>query len=562
MSVKKTIELEAKVDKAEKDLQGVAKSVHRIDENMADVKKTSSGVAKGVKGIGNAMKAAGIGLAIAAFAKLAEVFNENQKVADAFSTTFEALSLAFNDLFNYLDANVGTVVEYFQAIFSDPKQALSDLGTAIKENLIERFESALDMLGFLGDAIVKVFQGDWEGAMEAATNAGKEYVDTITGVNNSVDRVVEGTKALAEGINEYATSTIKAARATVDLNKEAEMAAVINQGLIEKFDRQAEQQRQIRDDETKSIAVRIAANEQLGVVLEDQRKQMLGNVDLQIKAAEAQFKKNGNQENEIALLEAQNERAAILAQTEGFRSEQKQNFNNLNKEAIELQKEAEELDKERLETEADRMASIAELTNFEILTAVGKLHRDRDNALAELDLLEATEEEKLKVKEHYAAEEEKLTKLTTENKLDLASNAMGDLASIFGEESKAGKAAAIAQTTIETYKGATSAFASLSGIPVVGPVLGGIAAAAAVAAGIANVKKIASIGPAVSGGSGSAPSVPKAPSFNVVGAAPENQLAQAIGEKEDKPVKAFVVSNDVTNQQALDRNIVEGASIG
>ena len=35
-----------------------------------------------------------------------------------------------------------------------------------------------------------------------------------------------------------------------------------------------------------------------------------------------------------------------------------------------------------------------------------------------------------------------------------------DLAAIFGEESKAGKAAAIAQTTIETYKGATSAFAS------------------------------------------------------------------------------------------------------
>ena len=139
---------------------------------------------------------------------------------------------------------------------------------------------------------------------------------------------------------------------------------------------------------------------------------------------------------------------------------------------------------------------------------------------------------------------------------------MGDLAGIFGEESKAGKAAAIAQTTIETYKGATSAFASLSGIPVVGPVLGGIAAAAAVAAGIANVKKITSIGPAVSGGGGAAPSVPQAPSFNVVGAAPENQLAQAIGEDNKQPIKAFVVSNDVTNAQALDRNIVEGASIG
>ena len=61
---------------------------------------------------------------------------------------------------------------------------------------------------------------------------------------------------------------------------------------------------------------------------------------------------------------------------------------------------------------------------------------------------------------------------------------------------------------------------------------------------------------------GSAPSAPQAPSFNVVGAAPENQLAQAIGEDNKQPIKAFVVSNDVTNAQALDRNIVEGASIG
>ena len=70
----------------------------------------------------------------------------------------------------------------------------------------------------------------------------------------------------------------------------------------------------------------------------------------------------------------------------------------------------------------------------------------------------------------------------------------------------------------------------------------------------------------VSGGGGiSAPRTQvasQAPAFNVVGAAPENQLAQAIGEKEQQPVKAFVVSNEVTNAQALDRNIVESASIG
>ncbi len=52
------------------------------------------------------------------------------------------------------------------------------------------------------------------------------------------------------------------------------------------------------------------------------------------------------------------------------------------------------------------------------------------------------------------------------------------------------------------------------------------------------------------------------PAFNVVGASPVNQLAESINAQQQKPVKAFVVSNDVTNAQALDRNIVETASIG
>jgi hypothetical protein len=160
-----------------------------------------------------------------------------------------------------------------------------------------------------------------------------------------------------------------------------------------------------------------------------------------------------------------------------------------------------------------------------------------------------------------AKEEKQIDKLTTEDKVNLASNALGNLSSIMGEESKAGKAAAIAQTTIETYKGATSAYSSLAGIPIVGPALGGIAAAAAVVAGMKNIQAIQQIGPPVSAPSAT-PRGAQPPRFNIIGAAPENQLAQAIGDREQKPVKAYVVSNEVTTQQALDRNIERSASIG
>ena len=57
-------------------------------------------------------------------------------------------------------------------------------------------------------------------------------------------------------------------------------------------------------------------------------------------------------------------------------------------------------------------------------------------------------------------------------------------------------------------------------------------------------------------------SAPQAPAFNIVGSSPTNQLAQAIGEQEQSPIKAFVVSSEVSNQQALDRNIEQTASIG
>ena len=57
------------------------------------------------------------------------------------------------------------------------------------------------------------------------------------------------------------------------------------------------------------------------------------------------------------------------------------------------------------------------------------------------------------------------------------------------------------------------------------------------------------------------PAIPTPPTFNTVGASDTNQLATAIGDQAQTPVKAFVVSNDVTTAQSLDRNIVEGATI-
>lgn len=96
--------------------------------------------------------------------------------------------------------------------------------------------------------------------------------------------------------------------------------------------------------------------------------------------------------------------------------------------------------------------------------------------------------------EQNEANKKKLIEQTVQdNKLQLASQTLNNLSTLLGKESAAGKALAIMQTTMDTYRSATAAYASLAGIPIVGPALGGIAAGVAVAAGLANVKKITSV---------------------------------------------------------------------
>ncbi len=86
----------------------------------------------------------------------------------------------------------------------------------------------------------------------------------------------------------------------------------------------------------------------------------------------------------------------------------------------------------------------------------------------------------------------------------------------------------------------------------------------AIKAAVSSTKSVAS---SVGGQSkGQTPSVQppviSAPAFNIVGQSSTDQLTEAITGQTQEPIKAYVVSNDVTTAQSLDRNIVQGATIG
>jgi hypothetical protein len=63
--------------------------------------------------------------------------------------------------------------------------------------------------------------------------------------------------------------------------------------------------------------------------------------------------------------------------------------------------------------------------------------------------------------------------------------------------------------------------------------------------------------------SGAAPTTPSQPAqFNIIGQSGTNQLAQSIGGQFDQPIRAYVVGQDVTTSQQLQRQRVRTATFG
>ena len=544
--------------------------------------------------------------------KLKELFQSNQKVVDTFNIAFEALSIAFNDFFNFISKNVGAVSEFFKKIFNDPLASVKALGNAIKDNIIERVKSALEVFGFLGKAMKKLFAGDFKGAIDEVKNAGSEFVDVLTGVDNSVEKASEVISEGVTALTEYTKSTVEAATANVELKKQAELAAVANQGLIEKYDLQAESLRQIRDDERLSIEERKKANDELLLVLDQQEKAMLENAQISLRAAQAELKKDKNNiEFKKAVMEAENELAAVRAQVAGFRSEQQANDLALSKEELEMANskleaennlsiERKRFNAEQIEDEKERLLELqridAEEKEIQTLRLQGIIDAAKVGTQARIDaeialneFLEQSRQQEitrdkeindLKVKntkeanDKIKANEEQLQ----EAKFQLASSALSSIASIanlFAQQNEANakkafnisKAVGIAQTGINTAQAImkaaaeTTDFTPPQALRVANMVAMGVAGAVQIA-GIAAQKFQPSGGaaggvttPSVSTG---AASQPQAPSFNVVGQSGFNQIAGALGQQ--PPTQAFVVAGDVTTAQQLQNNTIQQAT--
>jgi hypothetical protein len=337
-------------------MNGELKKTKKGFEDTADAQKEAgkmSGVfSKGLKAVGTGLKALGIGIVVGAIKLFYDAISKNQKIMDALSTALGTVGVLFEKLF-------GVVFDTFEAV-SKASNGFSGL-TAVMKGLLT---IAVTPLKLAFDAIVltlKQAQLAWEQSpfggkdqekikqltkdvkdtqesikktAEEAVKSGKSVVDNMGKAVTEIGGVVGG---VVEGVQEISVKgAFEIAKANTELKNSAAIAAAQQGLLIEQYDRQAEKLRQTRDEERNSIAERKKANDELAKVLDEQEKAMIAQADLQVAAASAAVQANNNTETQVALIEALANKQGVLAQVEGFRSEQKVNDNALDREKIEL----------------------------------------------------------------------------------------------------------------------------------------------------------------------------------------------------------------------------------
>ena len=199
-----------------------------------------------------------------------------------------------------------------------------------------------------------------------------------------------------------------------------------------------------------------------------------------------------------------------------------------------------------------------------------ELEKERQRKREEADLIvfqtglqKENTEAKKKIKEEEFAHNQLL--------LNATANGLEVVSDLIGKNTAAGKATAVAAALINTYAAIAGQLRAFAGVPIPGYAI--VQAVATGLAGFAAVKNILKVQVPNGGGGGAAPAgaasggisaatPPAPPQFNVVGTGGVNQVAQAFSNNQQQPIKAYVVSNDVTTAQSLDRNIVKSASLG
>lgn len=465
----------------------------------------------------------------------------------------------------------------FNASLEAGNRALAEQTSQIEFSTKVAIEKAKQR-GASEQELFKIQQQGYLEIASAADDRVHQLFEEQQNVNNLIDdeeKRGEVSKKINEDIKKYTDEASKA-REAYTLNE------LTNNTKI--YEKSVETNKKISEDQQKKYDERLKAQEQYNqkaLALQQSLEDKLEDVYDETEAQKAARDEEREIENVNKTITDETKRGELIAL---IRERYEKMADDRRKEAEQKQLDDRNEFLEKFNEKEDELQSFQDVKNQEQIQKIydhnfNLLVAQEEADLAKATQLNASEEELQSIRDFYTGKQLDLSRQVTEaniklgeeeknaklKQLNAISGALSQAGQIFGQQTAVGKAIAIAQTTIDTYKSATSAYAGMTAA-IPGPVgiAAGIAAAAAsVAMGIANVKKILSVKvPGAGGAAGGGPSggAPTPPSFNIVGASSQNQLATTIAQQQNVPVTAQVVSTAMSTQQALDRNVVNNAT--
>ena len=528
---------------------------------------TLRNVTKGFRTLKGVLLTSGIGAIALAIGAVAQAFQDSEEGQNKFAKIMGVIGSVVGNLTDKLSDLGMAIIE----TFTNPVESFKNFSKSINDFVVKKIDQLLGGLGLLGSAFQKLFDGDFKGALN---DAGTGFLE----INRAINPAVIATEALVDGIK-------KTVDATKELGKEIAADAKSAQKVADLRAKADKAERALIVDRAKADRDRAALLEQAIDKENFTTQQRIGF----LQEAAALEEKITNQEIEAARL----------------RSEAKTLENTLSKSTKEDMIEEEELKAALIQLETAKLTKAKEVTGQIIAlkaeeAAAIKAIADKEAADNKARDDKAAADKK--VREDQAAkdkeisdkaQEDRNTRIATEEQrqIDMISAAKHSAAdqaiALFGAETKAGKAALVAKQvmnaielvdtakktiTMSTIKAAEAnsavavgaAETAKIGFPQNVPML--IAYGLQAAGIMMSIKSAfsASKSAASAAGAGGGISAPasRTPSFNIVGSSPQNQIAEALNGQNQRPIKAFVTSSDVSSAQALDRNIIETAKIG
>jgi len=613
MAKKVIIELEAKTTKFDKNVKSINKELKNTQKELKNTSNDSSeltsqldkfsggavsafksvigslkNVTKGFKTVKLAVASTGIGLLIIAITSLTAAFRGSEEGQNKFAKIMTVIGALTGNLVDLL-ADLG---EGIINAFNNPIETIKGFAKTINTYVTKKIEGVIDGVGLFGKAIKKVFSGDFSGALDDATKGfSKLAAASPFGI------IKDGIDAANKSVKGFIKEQKK------ELNQAAKVADM--RAKADKIERKLIVDRSKLESEVANLRLKSRQEEQFSAA---ERKQALldaQKLEEQILSKETEYLElrrdaqilentfsRSNKENltkEAEAIAAVNRQVAARANT----ARQVQREVNTIQKQIEAEDKriAQETKAKNDKIKADEKTRLdaiqkvrdeftAKQKEKEAQSELEKIDLEEQKKIAELDKLKATENQKKEIYKYYAGlrtdvevkenkKKDQIEKLRKQQTLNDAKSTLNQIAQLAGKDSKIGKAMAIASATISGVEGVQNAYSTAQKSPITTffPAYPIVQSALAGAVALKNISAIKSVDPKGGGSStiptpsGGGGSVSQPPAFNVVGASDTNQLADAIGSQSQEPTRAYVVSNDVTTAQSMDRNIVDGASI-